>query len=252
MGTAASAPLRLMRRAMTRQRSVVPAATSASASAGKVRPANASNAKVAARYLRNEGVIAVPTDTIYGLAAHAGRDGGVKRLWEIKGRPSDLPIGIAVHEVAAIGKYARVEHVPDGLLEALLPGPVTVVLPRHEESALAPSLNPGRTNVGVRVPEDDFLRAALDDLQAAIALTSANRSGATSTLAVSEFEDLWPSLDAVFDGGAIESGRAGSTIVDLSNAKSDGAPWTFRVLRDGSALTPTVDTVRQFGGTQVT
>ena len=146
---------------MTRHGSVVPAAVSASASAGKVRPANASNAKVAARYLRNEGVIAVPTDTIYGLAAHAGRDGGVKRLWEIKGRPSDLPIGIAVHEVAAIGKYARVEHVPDGLLEALLPGPVTVVLPRHEESALAPSLNPGRTNVGVRVPEDDFLRAAL-------------------------------------------------------------------------------------------
>ena len=88
----------------------------------------------------------------------------------------------------------------------------------------------------------------LAELKAPVALTSANASGASSTLAVDEFEHMWPNLDAVFDGGRIASGRSGSTIVDLTDAKADGTPWNFRVVRDGSALSPTVETVQKYGG----
>lgn len=222
----------------------------AAGSPGRVLRATNANAAEAARVLREGGVVAVPTDTIYGIAAHAGINDSVSRLWDLKGRPTTLPIAVAVHDVDAIARCARVEHLPQGLLHALLPGPVTVLLPRLEgkSAELASTLNPGVSTIGVRVPHDDFIRVVLAELKAPVALTSANASGASSTLAVDEFEHMWPNLDAVFDGGRIASGRSGSTIVDLTDAKADGTPWNFRVVRDGSALSPTVETVQKYGG----
>lgn len=137
----------------------------------------------------------------------------------------------------------------------LLPGPVTVIVKRRKHAPLAAELNPGVDSIGIRVPDNDFIRevrggtrirgtegdgtAARDpnaipqvcrQHDGAIALTSANLSGGTSPLEVSEFQELWPALASVFDEGPLAPNRAGSTIVDLTE------PGSFKIVRDGSAL----------------
>src|SRR5688572_898401 len=91
-------------------------------------------------------VIAVPTDTIYGLAGPAQDDETIKRIYEIKGRKSEKPLAICLSEVKDISRWALTSNLPKGLLERLFPGPVTVVLPRSDQ--LNPHLNPGVTSVG--------------------------------------------------------------------------------------------------------
>lgn len=124
-------------------------------------------------------------------------------------------------------------------MEALLPGPVTVVLKRNNR--LSPFLNPGNPLVAIRVPNDDFIQKVARSFNAPIALTSANVSCEPSSLAVSEFQQLWPHLGGIFDGGLLAGSRKASTIVDLS------IPRQFSVLRNGSALDNTVKTLELFG-----
>jgi len=171
----------------------------------------------AVRALRREKVIALPTDTIYGFACDARSPAGVAALYAMKSRDFAKPIAIAVGEVKDIETYGDVDDVPRGLLEAILPGPVTV-LARRRRGAFGASeaLNPGVDLIGIRVPNCDFVRAVCRAHGGAIALTSANRSGEVSTTAVEEFAPLWADCEEVFDGGRIEGSRLGSTIVDLS------------------------------------
>lgn len=129
----------------------------------------------------------------------------------------------------------------DALLRDLLPGPVTVVFERTEE--LNPELNPHTRLVGVRVPDHPFIRRLVDlcGEDGALALTSANRSGQSSTVAVEEFREMWGELGLVCDGGRIGSELAGSTVVDLSQA------GRYRIIREGSAGPQTRDTLHRHG-----
>lgn len=116
------------------------------------------------------------------------------------------------------------------VLEQLLPGQVTPVFERRPSLPLA--LNPQTTLVGVRIPDHHLIRELVRECGAPIALTSANISDTRSTLAVEEFEDLWPQLDLVIDGGRIvkeesESSRSGSTVVNLAT------PGAFTIVRNG-------------------
>lgn len=180
--------------------------------------------------LRRGGVIAVPTDTIYGFAARAEDGGAVRRLYEIKGRKATVAVAIAVGDVGDIGRYGECSHLREGLLGRILPGPVTVLLRRRasEEGGASSELNPGVDLIGIRVPASDFVREVCRAHGSAIALTSANRSGETSTTSVEEFVELWDACAEVFDGGVIETKRLGSTIVDLSS--TDGR---YGVVREG-------------------
>eukprot|EP00058_Branchiostoma_floridae_P004289 XP_002589777.1 hypothetical protein BRAFLDRAFT_90450 [Branchiostoma floridae] len=122
------------------------------------------------------------------------------------------------------------------LLQDLLPGPVTVVMQRT--AALNTNLNPSTDLVGIRVPQHKFMRQLAETCMEPIALTSANTSAAGNTIDIQEFENLWPQLDLVLDGGRLESTQAvreGSTVVDLS------VEGQFRVLRVGCAYMSTVD-----------
>ena len=92
--------------------------------------------------------IGLPTDTIYGLAADAGNGNAVNALYATKGRSTDVPLAVCVAEVQDVARLCEVHHLPDGLLDALLPGPVTAVLRRKETSPLAPELNPGLPSIG--------------------------------------------------------------------------------------------------------
>jgi tRNA threonylcarbamoyl adenosine modification protein (Sua5/YciO/YrdC/YwlC family) len=184
----------------------------------------------AAAALRRGGVIAVPTDTIYGFAASAANGDAVRRLYEIKGRRAGVPLAIAVGDVRDVGTYGDDGHLREGALARLLPGPTTVLLRRRRGDAgrATPELNPGVDLIGIRVPAHDFVREVCRAHGGAIALTSANRSGETSATAAEEFAELWDACDEVFDGGAIPAKRLGSTIVDLSSRAND-----FAIVRAG-------------------
>lgn len=173
----------------------------------------------AAEFLKNGHVIAVPTDTIYGLACSANCPEAIKKLYTIKGRDSAKPVAICVTYIEDLRKWGEASHLSDQLLNSLLPGPVTVVL---EKTKLLdnPFLNPSTTKIGIRIPKHRFMNETTKVFDMPVALTSANFSNEPSTLSVKEFEHLYPHLGAVFDGGVLSKGldqnRTGSTVVDLS------------------------------------
>ncbi|XP_047999336.1 yrdC domain-containing protein, mitochondrial [Leguminivora glycinivorella] len=173
----------------------------------------------AAEYLATGQVIAVPTDTIYGLACSANCPEAIKKLYSIKGRDSAKPVAICVTYIDNVRKWGNAGHLSDDLLNSLLPGPVTVVLEKTKELN-NPYLNPKTTKIGIRIPDHSFINKVTENFDMPIALTSANFSNEPSTLSVKEFEHLYCHLGAVFDGGMLSQGldqnRTGSTVVDLS------------------------------------
>lgn len=197
--------------------------------------------KRAAECLRSDHVIALPTDTLYGIACLSQSSPAIKKLYEIKVRDVKKPVAICVSHIEQVAKWGRVT-VSNQLLNQLLPGPVTLVFERSP--ALNPELNPGTDLVGIRIPDSWFIRQLVEICGEPLALTSANISGAQSTLSIEEFVDIWPQLEAVYDGGAIPdspSARLGSTVVDLST------PGRYRIIRPGCASEETVSILRQYG-----
>ncbi|KAM7502080.1 hypothetical protein LguiB_000984 [Lonicera macranthoides] len=202
---------------------------------GLIRPAAEDFAKEAVEALKAEKVIAVPTDTIYGFACDACSMEAVNRIYEIKGRKHTSPLAICVGDVQDIERFAVTNHLPHGLLDCLLPGPVTVVLRRGDSSILEKSLNPGLDSIGVRVPDCNFIRVIARGSRSALALTSANLSGKPSSVDIKDFENLWQHCAYIYDGGVLPSGRAGSTVVDLTTVGK------YKILRPGSAKEETVE-----------
>ncbi|KAE9593203.1 putative DHBP synthase RibB-like alpha/beta domain-containing protein [Lupinus albus] len=200
----------------------------------KILPATDGYAAEAVEALKAGKVIAVPTDTLYGFACDACSLEAVNRIYEIKGRRHTSPLAICVGDVSDMDRYAVIDHLPHGLLDSLLPGPVTVVLKRGESSVLEQSLNPGFDSIGVRVPDCNFIRVIARGSGTALALTSANLSGQSSSVSIKGFENLWEHCAFVYDGGVLPSGPAGSTVVDLTT------PNQYKILRPGSAKEETV------------
>ncbi|XP_062889650.1 yrdC domain-containing protein, mitochondrial [Mobula hypostoma] len=189
-------------------------------------------------------VVAVPTDTIYGIACLAQNSEAIRRIYDIKGRNADKPLAISVGNVEDIYKYCKVT-VSDQLLRDLLPGPVTLVFKRSEE--LNKDLNPFTDLVGVRIPRHSFMQKLAQLCGEPLALTSANVSSQNSTLTPEEFKDLWPLLDLVVDGGPIGDTmspecRLGSTVVNLAT------PGKYSIIRPGCAFTTTVEILQREHG----
>ncbi|KAK9846341.1 hypothetical protein WJX81_001906 [Elliptochloris bilobata] len=154
-------------------------------------------AAAAAAALAAGGVVAVPTDTLYGLACDAASAAAVATVYAVKGRAATMPLAVCVAEPGAVSALAETGHLPQGLLAALLPGPVTLLLSRRADAPLCAELNPGVATIGVRVPDSAFLAEVCRRHGGALALTSANPSGGASSVAVDEFDELWPRSPAV-------------------------------------------------------
>ncbi|XP_047005057.1 yrdC domain-containing protein, mitochondrial-like [Schistocerca americana] len=183
-------------------------------------------AEQAVRLLMQDCVIAVPTDTVYGLAGAVQSEDAVEKLYKIKGRDAAKPIAICVSSISEVEKWADTSILPPALLQCILPGPFTIVLKRSK--ALNAKFNPGIPNVGIRIPQDRFIVEVVKKFGEPIALTSANSSGEQSAIEVEEFSHLWQYVDAVFDAGKIpQEIRTGSTVVDLSEHGS------FKIIRAG-------------------
>lgn len=215
----------------------------------KIVKTRSSNAiQQAANLLGSGHVIALPTDTVYGLACSANNHEAIKKLYEIKGRNETKPIAICVPDVSDVLYWGQAEHLPKRLLQKLLPGAVTIVVYKSKHLN-NPYLNPGLRKIGIRVPKFDFIRGVSKAFKAPVALTSANRSSQPSTLNVNEFEPLWNDLGKVFDGGQLgllEEQRAASTVIDLSEPKK------FKVIRKGVAIAHTISVLKRYDFEEVT
>lgn len=197
----------------------------------------------AAELLTNGQVVAVPTDTIYGLACSANCPEAIKKLYSIKGRDSAKPVAICVTYVADVRKWGEAGHLSDGLLHSLLPGPVTVVLEKtkHLDN---PYLNPSTRKIGIRIPNHNFINKVTKVFDMPVALTSANFSNEPSTLSVKEFEHLYEYLGAVFDGGVLsqlEQNRTGSTVIDLSKT------GLYKIIRRGISYEKIISILEENG-----
>jgi L-threonylcarbamoyladenylate synthase len=169
----------------------------------------------AADVLRNGGLVAFPTETVYGLGADASSPAAVRRLFAVKGRPRDHPVIIHVASPAAARDWvAGLPPAAAALAAACWPGPLTLVLRR---SARVPDdVTGGLDTVGVRVPAEPTALALLESFGGAVAAPSANRFGRVSpTTADAVRADLGEDVDVVLDGGPCRVGVE-STIVDCS------------------------------------
>ena len=169
----------------------------------------------AAEILRAGGLVAFPTETVYGLGADASNAGAVARLYATKRRPANHPV--IVHFGSGESAFAWAREIPRAarqLAERFWPGPLTLILKR---SALAKDfITGGQDTVGLRVPSHPVARGLLEMFQGGIAAPSANRFGLVSpTTAAHVREDLGDDVDLVLEGGPSEVGIE-STIVDLS------------------------------------
>src|SRR5688572_708089 len=179
----------------------------------------------AARLLASGGLVAFPTETVYGLGAAADDPAAVARVFKVKGRPTGHPLIVHVADADALaGLTPEVSEAAVRLAERFWPGPLTLVVARG--TSVLPSVTGGQDTVAVRVPNHPVALALLEAFGRPIAAPSANRFGAVSpTTAAHVRADLGGAVDLVLDGGACAVGLE-STIVDLTG----GSP---RVLRPG-------------------
>ncbi len=164
------------------------------------------------------GLVAFPTETVYGLGADATNPEAVRRIFEAKGRPADHPVIVHLADTAGIGQWART--FPDAarkLSAAFWPGPMTLVLPR--QPGVADIVTGGQDTVGIRIPSHPVAQALLRAFGRGVAGPSANRFGHISpTTAEHVRAEFGDSLDLILEGGPSEVGIE-STIVDLSGTE---------------------------------
>ncbi len=171
----------------------------------------------AAKILREGGLVAFPTETVYGLGGLATSDTAAKAIYEAKGRPSDNPLIIHIADPKDAEAYAVTSDTYYRLAAQFMPGPLTVILPKKD--TIPYSVTGGLDTVAVRCPSHPVARALIREVGAPIAAPSANRSGRPSpTTAAHVVEDLSGRIGMIIDGGECEVGLE-STIVALDGDK---------------------------------
>lgn len=169
----------------------------------------------AAKVLQQGGLVALPTETVYGLAARADDAPAVARIYRAKGRPDFNPLIVHVPDLATAGRLAQLDDRAAKLAEAFWPGALTMVLKRREDAGLAPAVTAGLPSVALRCPAHPVMQAVLSACGLPIAAPSANRSGCVSpTSAAHVVQSLGDKVDCVLEGGPCAAGIE-STIVAL-------------------------------------
>ena len=167
----------------------------------------------AADRLRAGGLVAFPTETVYGLGADAANPRAVAGIYEAKGRPSFNPLIAHVADLAAARRIARFDSRALALAEAFWPGPLTLVLPKADNCPVSDLATAGLDTVAIRVPDHPVAHALLSVFGGAVVAPSANVSGHVSpTTAAHVRADLDGRIDMIVDGGPVEVGVE-STIV---------------------------------------
>lgn len=177
--------------------------------------------------LRQERVVASPTDTIYGLVADALSSNAVEKVFKIKKREVNKPLPLLVRDLEMAGELALISEDQEGVLNSFWPGKLTAVLKARARSFPRGILSKDH-KIGLRVPDQKFLNLLLKKFNSPLTGTSANLSGTGSILKTEEilkqFKDQDYQPDLVVDGGELKESRS-STVVDLTN---------FKIIREGA------------------
>ena len=183
----------------------------------------------AVEILRSGGIVALPTDTVYGIAVSLDTPGGIERLFHVKRRPPDKGIALLLESAAQAATIGVMGAAATRLAEACWPGGLTLVVPRRAGVALPDVLTGGAPTIGLRVADHPAPRA-LAGAVGPLPTTSANVSGrAEASDAAGILEQLGNSIDLILDGGPARGGPA-STVVDCSREQP-------RVVREGAIPT---------------
>jgi L-threonylcarbamoyladenylate synthase len=175
--------------------------------------ANEAAVAAAARYLAQGGLVAFPTETVYGLGADAGNPAAIARLYQAKGRPAFNPLIAHVGDLDAARRIGRFDATATALAQAFWPGPLTLVLPKTPDCPVADLATAGLDTIAIRVPAHGVARAILRAFGGAVVAPSANLSGHVSpTTAAHVQNDLMGRVNLIVDGGAVTVGVE-STIV---------------------------------------
>ncbi len=170
----------------------------------------------AAQIIADGQLVAIPTETVYGLAGDARNGAAVARIFEAKGRPSFNPLIVHVADAQTAQTYSDWCDMADRLAQAFWPGPLTLVLPLRAGADLSPLVTAGQTSVALRVPAHPIARALLKASGAPLAAPSANLSGRISpTRPQHVAQGLSGRIAAILDGGRCEVGVE-STIIALT------------------------------------
>jgi L-threonylcarbamoyladenylate synthase len=181
-------------------------------------PPTDANIARAADLLRAGGLVAFPTETVYGLGADATDDRAVASIFEAKGRPRFNPLIVHVPDMSAAEAVVHFDERAERLAETLWPGALTLVLPRRPDSPLSLLVSAGLESVAVRVPNHPVARSLLKAVGRPIAAPSANRSGAVSpTTPLHVAESLEARVSLILSAGRCPIGLE-STVLDLTGA----------------------------------
>jgi len=169
--------------------------------------------KDAALIIKNGGLVAFPTETVYGLGADATDKTAAQKIYAAKGRPSDNPLIIHISKAEDAEEYAYTSSLYYKLAKAFMPGPLTVIMPK--KYTVPNEVTGGLDSVAVRCPSHEIARVLIDAAGVAIAAPSANLSGTPSpTCAQHVIKDMSGRIDAIIDGGECDIGLE-STIVKI-------------------------------------
>ncbi|WP_257165953.1 L-threonylcarbamoyladenylate synthase [Bradyrhizobium sp. SRS-191] len=184
----------------------------------QVLPADAKGISAAAGVFARGGLVAFPTETVYGLGADASNAAAIAHLYQAKGRPAFNPLIAHVADLGAARRIGRFDATAERLAAAFWPGPLTLVVPQADGCPVADLATAGLDTVAIRVPAHPIARALLAAFGGAVVAPSANISGHVSpTTAAHVAADLTGRIDLILDGGPVEVGVE-STIVGCFEA----------------------------------
>ena len=181
----------------------------------KIRPATPEKIELASTMLGQGGLVVIPTETVYGLAADALDKYAVARIFEVKGRPQNKALVIFVSDLATAKKLAPFNRLAIRLAGKFWPGALTLVLPRYQGCPLPGIITAGLNSLAIRIPRNPVALALLKTAHRPLAVTSANRSGESNPVTAQEAaRTLSDQVDLILDGGRCEIG-AESTVLDV-------------------------------------
>ena len=172
------------------------------------------NIQVTAQALKASQLVAVPTETVYGLAANAFDENAVKNIFKVKGRPNDNPLIVHISDVDEVYNYAKeIPQTAIKLFNKFSPGPLTIILKKND--IIPDVVTGGLSSVALRIPDSDIFRAVIKSAGIPIAAPSANKSGRPSpTDAQTVLQDMSGEIPYIIDGGKCRVGIE-STVISL-------------------------------------
>ncbi len=177
------------------------------------------------KILKNDGVISVPTDTVYGVCARISTKKAYDKLVAIKNRPKEKAFPVMCANIEQIKNIAIVDETAEKIIKAFMPVPLTVVLKKNKE--IPDYVTNGKDTIAVRMAPSEVLKELINKVESPIFMTSANKSGEPTCNNLDEIEKACPSLDGILEGEVLFS--MGSTIIDCTSNE-------VKILRNGPIM----------------